>query len=733
MMNYKKIFLLLFLLLVILCNAAAEKPKVCLVLGGGGAKGFAHIAVLEMLEEMEIQVDMVIGVSFGAIVGGLYAAGYSPEMIKDALLYLDWAPIFNDTPVIPFENELDADNLVFRYSPDKSDLKKGLFPGQAFYTLLKKLTLKIPSNINFDELAIPFRAGVVNVSGGNVELLGGGDLAEAIRASMGLPGVFDPFNIDGKFYIDGGTLDNVPIRRATEMGYDIIIAAEVWPEPKSIKTDPLSVPEFMLNLYFNTVSSEQYHLAAAVIQADMENYSMIDFKKSGEIYSWAGTYREKMREELEKVKELTGVFVRTGSYADLPSPIPVSLKITGVLDRDRKYFERYFSGQMEGKPLDPEILENFIRKIYETGNYRQVTARTVIDQEKTCLELLLYPENYEKITYLAGGNYSGVFSSDSINKFKIQCGVHIRGLSGPGSVLALGASWIDVISFSMLYLQPFSHNFFGAARMDLLLDKHITVSGFSRKDAEEELLFLVSGELYGGIRIDRNNLLKAGALFLAANPNDPPVGENVRNTVLGISTAYSCNSLDYGFFPSAGIYAGIENCFYMTLPFDSPQFFDILSLDLLGVLPLPKGLSIAAGAFAGSDLSFNLSGISGLPVGFTSFDRRYFFNVSGIDRYYPHKTAASLAFQFQPWNNLTILGGQLILSFSASAGNLFDEWEDFSFDNLIWNTSLNIGLRLRTNFGLLLRIGAGSNGRDGLRPFLAFDIGGINAGKSRGR
>ena len=97
----KKIFLIL-LSTIFISAIAAERPKVCLVLGGGGAKGFAHIPILELLEEMEIPIDMVIGVSAGSIVGGLFSAGYSAEMIKEALLDLDWASFFLDAPVLPF-------------------------------------------------------------------------------------------------------------------------------------------------------------------------------------------------------------------------------------------------------------------------------------------------------------------------------------------------------------------------------------------------------------------------------------------------------------------------------------------------------------------------------------------------------------------------------------------------------------------------------------------------------
>ena len=738
----KKNLILAVLLIAAIGIINAEKPKVCLVLGGGGAKGFAHIAVLELLEEMEIPVDFVIGVSSGAIVGGLYSAGYSPEMIKDTLMDLDWTSLFLDSPVSPFRNEFGDDDLLLRYSDGA--LHRALSPGQTAYNLFKTLTAKIPSYIDFDTLPIPFRAGVATIPEGKVELIREGDLAEAIRASISLPGVFDPFEIDGKMYIDGGTLDNLPIRLAAEMGFDIIIASELFPDWESLSTSPLEVPGLILGLYFNAVSREQYSLANAVLKAEVHNFSIMDFQKSEEIYSLARNEKERMRSELIKVKELFSSgpaesppqgseekpligdaalsFVNPAEYTRLPPIIPASIKITGALDRDLAYIEKYFSRLLRGKPLEPANLEDFIIRVYETGNYRFAAVRVDTRQGTTELELLLHQKNHTGTVFLLGGSYRGTFSGDSINKIIVQGSVQIQGLSGPGSILSLNSSLIDVLSFGLFYLQPLSPMTFVTARTEIMLDKEITASGFNIKDANENRLFLITGEIMGGILIDRYSTVKAGALFFT-NPQDSPAGDDGRNTVLGFGAAYTFNTLDYLFMPSRGIYASLENRLYFPLPFKEPQFFDILSLDLQGILPVGKKLSIVAGTYAGSDLGSNLSRLESLPAGFTAFDRQYFPNVCSTDYYYPHKAAASLSIQFQPRKNLSILGGQLIASLSVSAGELLNEWEDFEFDNVIWNTSLNIGLRIKNNFGFLLRVGVGSNGSDSVMPFIALDIG----------
>ena len=730
--------------------------KIGLVLGGGGAKGIAHIVVLELIEELGIPVDLVIGVSSGAIIGGLYSAGYNTAMMRDSLLDLEWTSFFQDNPVSPFEDELNANDLFLRYGIDRGEIKKGYSPGESAYLLFRGLTAKIPSYIDFDTLPIPFRAGVVKIPEGNVELLGSGDLAEAIRASIGLPGVFDPFDIDGKLYVDGGTLDNLPIKLAREMGCDIVIAAELFPGPDIISTDPFEVPELMLGLYFNAISSEQYRQADVILKPEVRNYSILDFQKAREIYSVTLGGKEQMRKELEKVKELlirsellfsdtdpdegselpamelfsagnvpsgnAGAGRNSILYRDRPCLVPEYITITGALDRDRRYIEKYFPRLIKGKALEPENLDNFIEMVYRTGNYRFAQVRIDTRQGETTLELVLYPLTQKQIVFLLGGSYQGTLFRNSISKLGLEGGVQIRGLTGPGSVLSLRSSIMDVFSFETIYLQPISPVAFMTAQAVILNDRDIIVSGFTHQEAKEDRLLLFSGAITGGVLINQRSLFKAGPFFQSVAPELVSSAGDTWNMTTGFGASYSFNTLDYALLPSSGIYTALENRIYLPLPFAAPWIFDILSLDFEGAVPLGRGFGIVAGAFAGSALGTNLPDEYSF-AGFNSFDRRYFPHMAGKDSYSANKAAVSLALQFQPWKNLVILGGQLVFSLSVSAGELLDEWPDFSFKNLIWKSSLNTSLRLKNNFGLLLRAGAGSNGYNRPSPFIAFDIG----------
>ena len=181
------------------------RPRVGLVLSGGGARGAAHVGVLRVLEELRVPVDYVVGTSIGAVVGGLYASGSSPQTIRGSFEEVDWEDLFTDRPPrknISFRRKQDDDEDLFRLELGIKRrglvLPAGLIAGQKLSFLLRKMTLHAAGVDDFDRLAIPFRAVATDLDSGEMVVLGGGDLAEAIRASMAVPGVFTPVELDGR-------------------------------------------------------------------------------------------------------------------------------------------------------------------------------------------------------------------------------------------------------------------------------------------------------------------------------------------------------------------------------------------------------------------------------------------------------------------------------------------------------------------------------------------------------
>ena len=208
--------------------------KLVLVLSGGGARGFAHIGVLRVLEEMHIAPDLIVGTSMGSVVGGLYAAGWSPDEIELLVETIDWEEIFTD--------RLDRKYRTFRRKQDdypvmiqgrlhfeglKPVLPKGVIEGQRLDLELRSVEALSPTSTDFDDLPIPFRAVASDIATGHVVVLDSGSLATAIRASMSVPGVLPPVEVDGQQLVDGGIAANLPIGIALELGASQIIAVDI--------------------------------------------------------------------------------------------------------------------------------------------------------------------------------------------------------------------------------------------------------------------------------------------------------------------------------------------------------------------------------------------------------------------------------------------------------------------------------------------------------------------------
>jgi NTE family protein len=713
----------------------AKRPRVALVLGGGGAKGFVHIAVLELIEELGIPVDMVIGVSSGAIVGGLYSAGYSPEMMKEALADLDWASLFQDKPVSPFAQEAGAGDLPLSLRLDGGigpDWGKGYSSGEKAYLLFKGLTAKLPSYTDFDRLLVPFRAAAADVAKGGVKLLKEGDLAEAIRASISIQGVFEPFIIDGRRYIDGGLRNNLPVRPAREMGFDIVIAVDLFSEPENLDAAPLEAIGLMNDLYSYAMSKDQHNLADLVLSPDVRRFSSWDYSKAREIFTLKPEEKERLRNSLLTVKEKIGAFSpvkqEQGAYRDMQPLVIRDLEVSGALGADRAYIERAFDRHIRGKALERENLSAFADQIYRTGNYLFVLIRTGPRGREALMELLLYPAEKRKTLFLAGGTYAGTFSAESISRVSLGSAVRFSGLTGPGSALTLGASVMDELSLGLTYLQPLSARFFFSLSGEILRDQDAVIQGpLSHKGRVDQSL-RASGMLKGGVYINPHHTISAGARFSWIRDEDIPPGVSADsgNRALGFTVSYRFSSLDSLLFPARGFGGELENTLFLPLPAGPLKFQDVVTMDITAAIPLTKRFSIIAEGFAGSNLSVPHWGFSS-PLAFTGFsdaDRAFFPYMAGTGRYGAHKAAASLGFRFLPLKNLTVLGGRLAFSLSLAAGEVMaSSWDEFNPQDLIWCASLGAGLGLTGSFGLQLRAGAGASASSRPQPFIALDIG----------
>ncbi|MCK5375985.1 MAG: patatin-like phospholipase family protein, partial [Acidobacteria bacterium] len=239
MPKFRKMSAFFFALLFALSVGAAEDPegtppKLVLVLSGGGARGVAHVGVLRVLEELHIAPDLIVGTSMGSIIGGLYAAGWSPDDIEELVDLINWDEVFTD--------RVDRKDRSFRRKQDdrpvmiqgrlhfdglKPTLPAGVIEGQKLELMLRTIEVLSVTSSDFDRLPIPFRAVAADIATGEAVILDSGSLAQAMRASMSVPGALPPVRLGGYELVDGGIAANLPIGIAKDLGAEQIIAVDI--------------------------------------------------------------------------------------------------------------------------------------------------------------------------------------------------------------------------------------------------------------------------------------------------------------------------------------------------------------------------------------------------------------------------------------------------------------------------------------------------------------------------
>lgn len=757
-----------------------ERPSVALVLSGGGAKGFAHIPVLEVLEEMEIPIDIIIGNSAGSIIGGLYCAGYSTEEIMDALSDVNWAHIFQDTPVSSFESLLG--NRGTLSSPISLKLRKnlsletggGLSTGQNVYMLFKKLTTKIPSYIEFDSLHIPFRAAAVNLLSGELEMINNGDLAEAIRSSMSIPAMFQPFPVDGKLFVDGFVRNNTPIQPAVDMGYDIVIVVDLGENmvdsTADLETKSLSTITQVLSIFMYSANTKQYEKADVVIRPDVENISMFDFPKAREIYAHTAKEKDKYRVALKKVRDQiyppqeaatpysiseaerirqnknddTFLFTpveskketKKGIYNELPDIVPERIVIKGAVDMDLEFIEDKFQ-DIKGRPLTSESLEDFVAAVYTTGNYSLVLPRLDIRHSQPQIELQLHKINNENWLIMPSATFEGTMSDDSISKLTFSLDIQFRGLTGTGSVLSVRLNAINDFGAALMYMQPLGPHVYIQLAADAKIEQEFITSGFSVQDISANRLTYADTGVLVGIRFNKYHRMQVGGSIYwvgSEQITSPEIElqkekypDNKATVAAPLNIGYTFESFDYPAFPTRGFYVKFDNTGVFPLfGSETPLAFNLCRVDFTAAVPVSKKFSIIFNMFAGSDITRQLAKIPSLiPMfGYSLGDRTFFPQISGKHQFGTHKGAAQLVFQFQPWQNLTIMGGQMFISVSGSIGEVAMNYTDFSVSGIQWNASLNAGIRINNSFSIMCRFGAGTTD-DSIMPFLSLDFGSV--------
>ncbi len=421
------------------------RPKIGLALGGGGARGMAHIGVIRALEQLHIPIDYVAGTSMGSIIGGLYACGFTPDEMEKLIKAIKWSTLFEDAPERAQQSfrqkEDDFDHLIpLEFGVDLKGLKlpPGLVAGSKLGFVLQSATLPCSTVANFDDFRIPFRAVATDIQTGQPYVMSSGNLARVMRASMAIPAIFTPGEIDGHVLIDGGESENLPVQTVRAMGADIVIAVNVGSSGAEIAAKPTNVGAMigrLIDLPLQQNTMESARLATLVITPDLKGYTSADFLKGAEMIPLG--YKAAMADQakLEAWSEPESVFGTWKQGHDAPlAPLPFidDVVVEPVPNVDPRRIE-YLVQTKPGAILDTKVLGGDLKRIYAMGIFEIVSYAITRENERNVLRITATPKSWGP-TYLQLG-LSLATDFQFATEFGVVALINATELNG------LGAQW----------------------------------------------------------------------------------------------------------------------------------------------------------------------------------------------------------------------------------------------------------------------------------------------------
>lgn len=363
-------------------SGEAARPRVCLALSGGGALGLAHVGVLRELEAMRVPVDCIAGTSMGAIVGGLYAAGYSPAELEEIATTLDWSSLVRDAPDrrhLPYRRKVDDLYYLTRWELGVSKrgirLPDAIVSGHRLGVELQLLTLRAAGIDDYDHLPLPFRAVAADAATAETVVLRSGPLATALRASMAVPGLFAPVEIDGRLLVDGGVVSNLPVGVAHELGADVVIAVDLH-APLAERERPESITR-VLSQSLDALS--QREVARAVRDADVvlrprvDDWGLLDFEVAAELVARGA---EATRDQADSLRAFALDETAWRHHLERQRRETPSLPIRQVVVEPGPGLPRAAVARAvrtrPGEELDPLRLSGDLERLWELGEFASV-------------------------------------------------------------------------------------------------------------------------------------------------------------------------------------------------------------------------------------------------------------------------------------------------------------------------------------------------------------------------
>ncbi len=401
--------------------------KVGLVLSGGGAKGLAHIGTLKVIDSLGIRIDHIAGTSMGAIIGSLYASGYSGKQLDSIFQRINFDDILSDNTPRSSKTFYERENdekyaVILPFDKFIVKLPSALSRGQNTFNLLSKLTLHVSGVNDFEKLPIPFFCMATNIENGQPVILDKGNLAQAIRASGAFPSLYQPVLIDDQLLIDGGVVNNYPVDELREKGMDIIIGVDVQ-DDLSNRGDLSSAPEILFQINnFRTISNMKIKSKKTdvYIKPNIEDFNFISFSAGNKIIKNGEIATKLKLTELQKLAKRQ----RGKRVPFYKGKTPDTIQINRVYFKGlNKYTKSYAVGKLKLKTEQKISYNRFLsgtNNLVATNNFDSFTYKLVHSNEDEEVGYDLYGEIREtnKTTFLKFGlHYDGLYKSALLTNF----------------------------------------------------------------------------------------------------------------------------------------------------------------------------------------------------------------------------------------------------------------------------------------------------------------------------
>jgi NTE family protein len=609
------------------------------VLGGGGAKGIAHVGVIRWLEENRIPVDYVVGTSIGGLVGGLYAMGYSPDEMSDLLRQLDWNVLLSSSPEfsdLSFRRKQDQRNYPVNLELGLREwtvsTPSGLNSGHFIGLLFDRLTLPYFGISAFDELPIPFRCVATNMETAEEVVLLDGSLSSALRSTMAIPGVFTPVERNGALLADGGLLNNVPVDIARDIGATLTIAVDVGAPLKS-REELQSLPGILdqtISVMMLDKIRRNLALADLVLGPDVSDWETLDFGKSTEIEQRGYDAAESKSHFLKTLsvgeQEWLSYLESRSAKRRTQIPAPSQINVEGT---DLKSSERIRNKLAihVGEELNLEEMDNSINSLYGSGFLYSAGYRVRPTAECEVLAIQLREKTYGPPFLRFGLDIDGADLDDVT--FGMRSRMTFLSPAGLGSELRLDVGFGHPWHLGGELYRPLGKGFFVAPSG--YLDRSITYLAENGDRLAEYRLTTSAASFDLGYGFGRTKSeirvgYEIGHEAASVRIGDPYL-PSVEGTVSKLRLRWIYDDLDAAVVPHSGLLVTTSAQHFFQSA-DYPGSFSQIFGRVIGFVPIQKKgttfFNLAAGTSFDRDSAAQHSFVLGGPLRMSSFSRDEF-------------------------------------------------------------------------------------------------------------